>query len=274
MENNGVRTFAPVPHEAMSEPPVARRLRIAMGTLIALQATARSVAEAEAALEAAFTALTEVSRRMHPHAADSDLARINDSALLRPVEVHPSTCRLLDFARRLNLLTDGVFDPCLPTRMGRLADLEVTCDTVVCRAPVALDLGGIAKGYAVDCAVEVLLERGCRAGLVNAGGDLRVFGSHVEPVFLRLPAGDLVEIVLADGALAVSDAKSTNHPSEHQGYYVRDDAHVQPLVADYAAVAAKRAVIADALAKCVLLCRTETAERALRTFDATRLASQ
>ena len=47
-----------------------------------------------------------------------------------------------------------------------------------------LDLGGIAKGYAVDEAVRVLQRQGLRAGIVNAGGDLRCFGS-VETVAKR-----------------------------------------------------------------------------------------
>ncbi|MEE8546960.1 MAG: FAD:protein FMN transferase [bacterium] len=43
-------------------------------------------------------------------------------------------------------------------------------------SPVWLDLGGVAKGYAVDEAVKVLKEQGASAGIVNAGGDLKAFG--------------------------------------------------------------------------------------------------
>jgi thiamine biosynthesis lipoprotein len=249
-----------------------------LGTLVAVEATSTSAAAAEAAVEAAFAAMTQIDRRMHPHSADSDLARINHAPLQTSVTVHSSTCVLLNLARRLNTLTDGVFDPCLPSRPGRLQDIEVTTDQVLCHAPVALDFGGFAKGYAVDRAIEALTGNGCTAGLVNAGGDLRVFGRRSEPIFLRGPAGELTQVALADASLAVSDTDSPRRPAEHQGYYIRDHharhaAGGNPLSTRYAAVIAKETVIADALAKCVLLCPKDTVDRALRSFDATQVAA-
>ena len=227
----------------------------------------------------------------------SHLARINCAPLHHPVEVHPSLGKLLTLARRINTLTDGVFDPCLPTQPGRLSDIEVS-DTetlVICHAPVALDFGGFAKGYAVDCAIEALMAAGCTAGLVNAGGDMRVFGSREEPVFVRGSAGELIDIELADAALAVSDVSAQQRPGEHQGYYERgrDTAaqanqnaairapttsfgatspHVvagpDTVAGPYAAVIASTAMVADALTKCVLLCESRVTERVLREFHA------
>jgi thiamine biosynthesis lipoprotein len=213
---------------------------------------------------------------MHPRSAESDLARINGSPLHVPINVHASVGKLLNLARRINTLTDGVFDPCLPTHSGRLRDIDVSADEteIVCHATVALDFGGFAKGYAVDCAIEALMTGGCTAGLVNAGGDLRVFGPHAEPLFVRGRAGELTTIELTDAALAVSDANSQQRPAEHQGYYVRNVGdlgdHGDRSHADgYAAVIASTAVVADALAKCVLLCPRPVADRALRAFGAT-----
>ena len=243
-----------------------KRLRISLGTLVAVEATSTSADAAEAAVEAAFAALTQIGQRLHPHSADSDLARINGARLQTCIAVHSSTCDLLNLARRLNTLTGGVFDPCLPSRAGRLQDIEVSTGQLFCRAPVALDFGGFAKGYAVDCAIEALTSHGCTAGLVNAGGDLRVFGARTEPVFLRGPAGELTPIELADAALAVSDVDSQSHPAEHRGYYIRGCADAPPH--RYAAVVAKEAVVADALTKCVLLCPDPTAGQVLKAFGA------
>jgi FAD:protein FMN transferase len=257
-----------------------KRLRICLGTFVAIEATAGSVSAAEAAVETAFAAIAQVERLMHPQAAGSDLAKINNAPLHVPIPVHASICELLNLARRINALTNGVFDPCLPVQPGRLHDIEFpACGSgatggsgstgdVVCHAPVALDFGGFAKGYAVDCAIETLMSSGCTAGLVNAGGDLRVFGPRAEPMFLRGQAGELTNIELTDTALAVSDANSRQRPPEHQGYYGSAS-----LASDYAAVIANQTVIADALAKCVLLCPTAVADRALQTFDATRLTA-
>ena len=255
-----------------------KRLRISLGTLVAVEATSTSATAAVAAVEAALAALTQISRRLHPHSADSDLARINSAPLQTCVAVHPSTCDLLNLAQRLNTLTDGVFDPCLPSRAGRLQDIEVCSGQLFCHAPVALDFGGFAKGYAVDCAIDALMSHGCAAGLVNAGGDLRVFGTRAEPIFLRGPAGELTRIELSDAALAVSDADSQRRPAEHQGYYIRSracgESQDHAPLQRYAAVVAEEAVVADALTKCVLLCPSPTAGRALKAFGATQPLSQ
>jgi thiamine biosynthesis lipoprotein len=236
-------------------------------------------AAAESAIEAAFAAIARVNCLMHPHAEGSHLARINSAPLHQPVEVHPSVGKLLTLARRINTLTDGVFDPCLPTQPGRLSDVEVseTETVVVCHAPVALDFGGFAKGYAVDCAIEALMAAGCTAGLVNAGGDMRVFGPREEPLFVRGPAGELINIELADAALAVSDVSAQQRPGEHQGYYERGrdtaahaDQHAAILApaSSYVAVIASTAVVADALTKCVLFCESRVTERVLKEFNA------
>jgi thiamine biosynthesis lipoprotein len=273
--------------------------------LVAIEATAEVAANAETAIERAFEAIERNNRLMHPRADGSDLARINSAPLHVQVGVHHSVAQLLNLARRINTITDGVFDPCTPAQPGRLSDIEVSTDetNVVCRAPVALDFGGFAKGYAVDCAIEALMANGCTAGLVNAGGDLRVFGRRAEPVFVRGAGGELINIELTDAALAVSDATAQQRPPEHQGYYVRtrddhqraggtarhglrDQREVSTADASavttpsaqtaaeyattYAAVIASRAVVADALAKCVLLCPPSAAGRALRAFGATQ----
>jgi thiamine biosynthesis lipoprotein len=260
-----------------------KRLRISLGTLVAVEATSTSAEAAEAAVEAAFAVLTQLSHRLHPHSAYSDLARINNAPLHTRITVHSSTCDLLNLARRLNTLTDGVFDPCLPSRGGRLQDIEVTSGQLFCHAPVALDFGGFAKGYAVDCAIEALMSHGCTAGLVNAGGDLRVFGARTEPIYLRGPAGELTPMELSNAALAVSDADSQRRPAEHQGYYIRDRVPLRnaraargprPPLQRYAAVIAKEAVIADALTKCVLLCPGPTAGQVLKAFGATQPLDQ
>ena len=243
---------------------MVKRLRVSLGTLVAIEAPTA------ASIERAFEAIELVNRLMHPTAEGSDLARINGAPLHEPTKVHPSIGHLLNLARRINTLSDGAFDPCTPAQPGRLSDIEVSADEteVVCHAPVALDFGGFAKGYAVDCAIEALITAGCTAGLVNAGGDLRVFGQRTEPMFVRGAAGELVNIELTDAALAVSDITAQQRPQEHQGYYVRNQNADTPYATTYAAVIASTAAVADALAKCVLLCAPRVAARALSAFGA------
>ena len=251
-----------------------RRLRIALGTWVAIEATRAAAGAAELdAINAAYAAINEVDARMHPARPGSDLALINSTAPGTPIEVHPDTWRLLRIARRIYDLTDGVFDPCLPTHPGRLGDIEIKPETpvLICHAPVQLDLGGIAKGYAIDRAVEALLEQGCTAGLVNAGGDVRVFGDRTETILLRQRAPGSTDdiyrpVELNNAALATSDLEATERPQEHQGYYNR--AGGTATQRRHAAVLAKDATTADALTKCVLLCPAAATERVLHEFAA------
>jgi FAD:protein FMN transferase len=260
----------------MRHPLPSKRLRIALGTWVAIQARhtvgpdAPDADETAQAIDAAYAAISAVEARMHPTRPGSDLARINAAPLDTPIEMQPDTWQLLKLAQRLHQLTDGIFDPCLPTHAGRLQDLEISPEEprLICRAPVHLDLGGIAKGHAIDQAIEKLRSLGCTSGLVNAGGDLRVFGDLQETILLRRGAGTRASfrsIDLANEALAVSDLDAVERPSEHQGYYSR----VGPTTSlRYAAVVAKDAVTADALTKCVLLCPIDTTERVLRALEA------
>jgi thiamine biosynthesis lipoprotein len=249
-----------------------RRLRIALGTWVAIEAVAESEATAAGAIEAAFAAVSEVERRMHPEREGSDIARINAAPLLVQTPIHASTWEVLRLAQRLNELTRGVFDPCLPLRPGCLSDLGLSGPSPesepwgVRRAPLVLDLGGIAKGYAIDCAVAALRAGGCAAGAVNAGGDLRLFGARRETVLLRHGDHGYQPLVLQNAALAVSDLDEPRRPPGHRGYYLRTGAAAAGR--RYAAVLAPDAMIADALTKCVLLCSEERASRTVAEWGA------
>ncbi len=253
--------------------PAGRRLRVAMGTWVAIEATHESPSALLPAIDAAFAAVLEVERLMHPWRPGSDVARINAGRIRVPIELHPSTWELLALAQRISEGSDGVFDPCLPNQPGCMSDVELTAvRQIVCHAPVAIDLGGIAKGYAVDRAVAVLRAHGCHAGLVNAGGDVRVCGSQSQRITLRLgtPAG-VGSIDLWDESLAAAEANAKERPPEHQGYYDRRTGGRPRFTS--AAVIAPEAAIADALVKCALLCDAEPGERVLRAFGA-RLISR
>ncbi|HET9390808.1 MAG TPA: FAD:protein FMN transferase [Steroidobacteraceae bacterium] len=250
--------------------PQIRRLRTGLGTLIAIAAASHSADAALAAVNAAYRVIARLQALLHPLAAGSDLSRINASLKPAPVPVTAVTWSLLRLARELSTLTDGLFDPCLPTRPGRVQDLELLPDhCVVAHVPVALDFGGFAKGYAIDAAVECLVEHGCSAGVVNAGGDLRAFGPDPCPVLLRRSDGAFDRFDLFGASLAVSDADSLHRPTEHRGYYNRHRPQDR-LVRRYAAVLAPTAVLADALAKCLMLCPEATASDLLSAYAASQ----
>ena len=228
-----------------------QRMRPAIGTLCAIEASgpAQSVCHG---IDAAFAAISYVEKYMHPTRSGSDLTRLNNSRGAR-VEISAATWDVLATAHHLYRLSEGVFDPCLPSHPGCLHDLELLPDSsAICHAPLALDLGGIAKGYAIDQAIHALQQAGCNKGMVNAGGDLRIFGESSQEILIRTQQPGVTRITLKNAALAVSEMFPTNRPLEHQGYYQKkaDKIHAREQVA----VVAEQAMIADALTKCAMFC--------------------
>jgi thiamine biosynthesis lipoprotein len=162
-----------------------RRARPWLGTVVEIRAGGRSTDEAEQAINSAFSAVARVHRLMNIHDSTSELRQVMAAACGRAHPVHPWTRRVLSAALRLARLSDGAFDF---TLCGRWRDLEILSDNRVrLRRPIALDLSGIAKGFAVDVAIAELRRTGMKSGAVNAGGDLRVFGPVREPLLVRCP---------------------------------------------------------------------------------------
>ena len=180
-----------------------RRARPALGTFVEITARGDNEAILHDAIDRAFDVIARVNRKMSFHHSDSDVSRINREAFQRGVTVDPWTWRVLQAAQRLSHESDGIFDitvarklmlwKYLPrqyrnVRKGNWRDIVLEKNrTVRFRNRVVVDLGGIAKGFAVDRAVKALKCAGVRSGVVNAGGDLRVFGLRSELVHLRHP---------------------------------------------------------------------------------------
>jgi thiamine biosynthesis lipoprotein len=273
-----------------SRPELCRRARPLLGTLVEIAASGSSFVGAVAAVEVAFAVVQEVHRLMSFHELESDVSRINIARARETVVVSPHTHRVLRFARKLSAASSGVFDVTIGDTLVRHGflpagaaeesrpreatwrDLELLAGNGVrWRRAGRIDLGGIAKGYAVDMAIEALQSCGATSGLVNAGGDLRMFGEP-QPVHVRLPdaPGMLAPLGLfADCALATSGAYFS---SVHT-----DDGPVEPLVdrerrivgarQGSATVVAAQCMTADALTKVVRLA-PHLAPRVLDSFGA------
>ena len=256
-----------------------RRARPSLGTFVEITARGDSEVKLHRAIDRAFAAVARVDRQMSFHNAASDISRINCEAFQRKVTVDPWTWRVLRAAQKLSHESDGLFDitvarklmqwSYLPRRYQNVSEgnwrdivLEKNC-TVRFRQRVIIDLGGIAKGFAVDRAVEALKRAGVPSGVVNAGGDLRVFGLKSELVHLRCPDEPMEvagAINLCDRALATSAV-----------YFAQrrcGGAVVSPLLDGRTcrssrklisvSVAASACMIADALTKIVFILREKS----------------
>jgi len=214
-----------MPSSLRSEPVFLRRARPLLGTFVEIRLAAPDMAIAERSLRAGFAAVARVQQLMSYHDAGSDVSRLNRHAARRPVAVHPWTAAVLRRAVRLHRDSGGLFDLTVASTLARGGWLPENHPTRVhpdataadiaflpgprvrFRRPLRIDLGGIAKGYAVDRAVSALRRAGALSGTVNAGGDLRAFGPTTEPVLVRAPEspGRLVPLVaVRDSALATS----------------------------------------------------------------------
>lgn len=159
------------------------------------------------------------------HESGGDLYRLNREAACRPVQVDPRTWDVVTAAVEFSRASAGCFDVTVASAMalaGALPRLDEVPDPdaaadwrdiellpdhhIRFNRPLWMDLGGIAKGYAVDRAVELLQQAGATQGCVNAGGDLRVFGPEAEHVHLLSAATPAAMPVLeiSDAAVASS----------------------------------------------------------------------
>jgi len=228
------------------------RARPALGTLVEFRVEGLDGTAAARAVDAAFAEVLTVHRLMSFHEPHSDLALLHRAPAGTAVRVNARTHEVLHWSLRIAAASHGCFDPtiaaaqvaagrlpqpasaCAPDPDGNWRDIELLGgERVRLRRPLWIDLGGIAKGYAVDRAIDVLRAHGAAQACVNAGGDLRVFGPRVERVHVRDAGGGCAAVLeVANGAVASSsgaDARSLT-----------------------ASVVAARCIVADALTKVVL----------------------
>ena len=197
-----------------TSPTTLRRARPLLGTMVDISCWADDPQACLHATEQAFAAVAQVHALMSRHESSSELSALNRLAPGAWMAAAPQTLAVLGFAQSLSAQTEGVFDVFTTsenaTLQGCWRDLEMDLINHSVRKHAALqaDLGGIAKGYAVDLAVSALQSAGASQGWVNAGGDLRVFGPLKLPLQVRAPwdAGHLVDCGVLQNQSAATSA--------------------------------------------------------------------
>ncbi len=271
-----------------------RRLRPLLGTFVEVGAAGADAADMAAAVEAAFAAIGTVHRLMSFHDEESDVSRLNRGAFEAATGVHRWTYQVLEAALDIHRRSNGLFDIRIAPALQNLGLLPYHAGDFSGDAPVTLgqggiellagqrvrfhdratriDLGGIAKGFAVDRAIDALRNHGMPSGLVNAGGDLAAFGPEGVVVTVRdpgCPCRALCQVELCDGALASSGAGFDPFQSLAAARAaVIDPASGDPVCAIIGAtVRAPSCLLADALTKIVMI-GGESSAPLLRQFDA------
>jgi thiamine biosynthesis lipoprotein len=227
-------------------------------------------ADADDAIDQAFLAIQLIQDLMGFHNPNSELSQINARAHLEQIEVHEWTFQVLRTAKELCESTNGVFDcgvggklvdsGLLPKHServdiscGSIMDLTLTEPNLVSsKTQLNLDLGGIAKGFAVDKAIEALQLCGAKSGYVNAGGDLRVFGNTSQEIQVRNPSNpsELISMgSLQNGAVASSGLYYCDNSKPNQGHIVNPQTMEQIEFTESYTVIAPECIYADALTK-------------------------
>jgi thiamine biosynthesis lipoprotein len=178
-------------------------LRPVMGTFARVVAVAQNRKTADQSIEAALAEMYKVDDLMSDYKKDSEISQVNRDAFKQPVKVSQSTFEVLDKAVEFSKLSGGSFDVTVgpivqlwraatesnsvPTEdqlqqaRSKVGYEKLTLDANELTVRFAvdgmmLDLGGIAKGYAIDKAVEAMQKQGALGGMVDIGGDIRCFG--------------------------------------------------------------------------------------------------
>ena len=174
-----------------------------MGTAITVELWADDELSGHAAIDAVMAEMHRIDRAMSPHKADSELSRINRFAATEPVRLSNEMFGLIESALAFSARSGGAFDISYAS-VGHLYDyragiapsaertaqaqraigwrglqLDRAARTLRFAHPgMRIDLGGFAKGHAVDNAVALLHKRGIAHAHVAAGGDSRVIGDR------------------------------------------------------------------------------------------------
>ncbi len=275
---------------AASHTPV-ERARPLLGTYVSIKLGGLPEAEAHLLIDQGFAIIAAIHDLMSFHEAASDVSALNRGGSAGPVKVSPHTYRVVSRALDFAALSAGVFDitvaPHLvgwgflprpenapaPDPAASWRDIELLGDNHIrFHRPLWIDLGGIAKGYAVDCAVEAI---GARPGLqfcVNAGGDLRVSGAETERVLLRVPfANDTVPVLeIENGSIASSSGNEHSKPLDGRnvGPHLDGRGRTSVGVESFVSVVAESCMNADGLTK-VVLTLGEGATACLQAYGAT-----
>ena len=184
--------------------PLAYR-ELLMDTGVDLQIYSSGAREGEQVKKALFDEMKRLERLLSYRDSESEVAKINRAAGKKPVAVSPETVEVIREALAYGEISGGAFDPTIAPLLElwgfqegdyrvpgpeelreaagavdyRLVEAEET-SVRLARPGMALDLGGIAKGYIVDRGLDLLKRRGISHALINAGGDVGILGPKAD----------------------------------------------------------------------------------------------
>ncbi len=191
-----------------TRPALVKETRTSLGTITEITVADKDKSHnvIDNAIKLAFAEIERVEGLLSKFNSRSEISRINAEGYIHPIKVSPETISLIKKSIEFSRLTNGAFDitvgPLMklwgfgkkynthaPTpeqlkqaleRVG-YKNIDIISEeqsVFLTRPAMSLDLGGIAKGYAMDKAIAVLRKEGIEAALLNAGGDIYCLGGR------------------------------------------------------------------------------------------------
>jgi len=185
---------------------MVEREGLLMGTIVRIKAPIRAncpAAKVSEAIGKAFDEMARVEAVFSAYKADSEISKINRLKPGEALKISGETFTLIEKAVKYGSMTGGAFDitvkPFIDIWTKAKAEEKVPLESDIAlamtktglkdiqmdaasstislgRDGMAIDLGGVAKGYAVDRAIKVLKANGVKSAIVHAGGDMYCLG--------------------------------------------------------------------------------------------------
>lgn len=222
-----------------------QRTEAIMGTEVAVELWADSRVEGEQAITAVMAEMHRIDALMSPYIESSELSMLNQQAAVEPVAVSQELFALIEKSLWYSKISEGAFDITFAS-VGQLYDYregshpdEKTLNQAAAlidyqglimnktertikfsQQGIRVDLGGIAKGHAVDRGIEILQRQGIKAALVSAGGDSRIMGNRGDRPWVigikhpRKKNEQAIKIPLVDTAISTS--------GDYERFYIKD----------------------------------------------------
>jgi len=207
-----------------------------MGTRITVELWSEDRTQADQAIDAVLDEMRHIDESMSTYKPTSEVSLVNAKAADGPMKISKELFDLLVQAKEYSVITEGAFDITYAS-VGYMYDfrkhvrpteaqinkalpavnylhvlLDPKTQTVqFTQKGVRIDLGGIAKGYSVDCGIDVLKQHGITRAFVSAGGDSRIIGDRFGKPWVvgirdpRKGEGEVIKRVpLVDAAISTS----------------------------------------------------------------------
>lgn len=264
--------------------------RISMDTIVTISVVSKSEDKALIAINKVMGEMEKLSTFVDFYSDVSELSAINRNAGKKPVNVSPETIDLVKEAKSVAKLTGGAFDPTIGV-ISKLWDFNnmirpdqkdinerlklVSYNNIIIneekstvflkKTGMLMDLGGIAKGYAADMAVEILSSSGIKSALVSVAGDIRAYGLKPDGNPWMIGIRDPRPVSATENIMAALPLKdlAISTSGDYQRFFETEGTRYHHLLAPQTgmpasgcqsvSVIADRAVMSDALSTAVFI---------------------